>query len=74
MSTATSTPARDVTRPLSENKHLLKWVEKMATTLYDTTRAQSPVFWNIVEADAVKKGDSFEVGDPAYVTGGEAWG
>ena len=30
MSTATHTLARDVSRPLSANKHLLKWVEKMA--------------------------------------------
>jgi phosphoenolpyruvate carboxykinase (GTP) len=30
MSTATLGVARDVSQPLSENKHLLKWIEKMA--------------------------------------------
>src|SRR6516225_9367607 len=30
MSTATLSFARDVTKPLSANKHLLRWVEKMA--------------------------------------------
>src|SRR5215471_16789311 len=30
MSTATLSCARDVTKPLSANKHLLRWVEKMA--------------------------------------------
>ena len=30
MSTATHGLARDVSQPLSENKHLLKWIEKMA--------------------------------------------
>jgi len=30
MSTVSMKSARDVTRPLSENKHLLRWVEKMA--------------------------------------------
>jgi phosphoenolpyruvate carboxykinase (GTP) len=30
MSTATLGLARDVSQPLSENKHLLKWIEKMA--------------------------------------------
>jgi phosphoenolpyruvate carboxykinase (GTP) len=30
MSTVTSKTSRDVTRPLSSNKHLLRWVEKMA--------------------------------------------
>ncbi|HEY2845572.1 MAG TPA: phosphoenolpyruvate carboxykinase (GTP) [Bryobacteraceae bacterium] len=29
MSTVTTKPARDVSRPLSDNKHLLRWVEKM---------------------------------------------
>jgi phosphoenolpyruvate carboxykinase (GTP) len=30
MSTVTTKPARDVSKPLSANKHLLRWVEKMA--------------------------------------------
>ena len=30
MTTLTSKPARNASRPLSENKHLLRWVEKMA--------------------------------------------
>ena len=30
MSTATTGLARDVSQPLSENKHLFKWIEKMA--------------------------------------------
>ena len=30
MSTVTTRSARDVARPLSSNKHLLRWVEKMA--------------------------------------------
>jgi phosphoenolpyruvate carboxykinase (GTP) len=30
MSTVTTKPARNVSRPLSDNKHLLRWVEKMA--------------------------------------------
>ena len=30
MSTVTTKSARNVSRPLSENKHLLRWVEKMA--------------------------------------------
>jgi phosphoenolpyruvate carboxykinase (GTP) len=29
MSTVTTKSARDVSKPLSENKHLLRWVEKM---------------------------------------------
>ena len=30
MSTVTTKPSRNVSRPLSDNKHLLRWVEKMA--------------------------------------------
>src|SRR5438477_8277553 len=30
MATVSTTFSRDVSRPLSDNKHLLKWVEKMA--------------------------------------------
>jgi phosphoenolpyruvate carboxykinase (GTP) len=40
MSTATLGLARDVSQPLSENKHLLKWIEKMA----DLTKPDS-IHW-----------------------------
>src|SRR6185369_1643233 len=40
MSTTTMKPARDVSQALTENKHLLKWVEKMA----ELTKPQS-IHW-----------------------------